>query len=64
MFLSSQIDPRYPTKITWDGVVQLLADLGLRADNILVLIIAWKCDAETQCEFSEEEFTQGMYRLG
>ena len=29
-----------------------------------VLIIAWKFKAQTQCEFSKEEFLTGMVELG
>ena len=32
--------------------------------NIQVLIIAWKFKAQTQCEFSREEFLGGMSELG
>lgn len=51
-------------KISIDGVERLLTDLELEADSILVLILAWKCRASAQCEFTREEFYRGLYELG
>lgn len=51
-------------KISIEGVENLLADLQLEANSILVLILAWKCRAETQCEFSKQEFYTGLRELG
>lgn len=51
-------------KITVEGVERLLADLELAPDSILVLILAWKCRASNQCEFTREEFYAGMMQLG
>lgn len=50
-------------KISIEGVEKLLADLQLEADSILVLILAWKCQAARQCEFSKEEFARGLMEL-
>ena len=47
-----------------DGVCRFLEDLGLNPESRIVLIIAWKFKAETQCEFTREEFYQGMTELG
>lgn len=52
-----------PDTILVDGVESLLSDLELEADSILVLILAWKCQAKTQCEFSREEFFKGLREL-
>ncbi|CAK9292935.1 unnamed protein product [Gordionus sp. m RMFG-2023] len=54
----------HENKIGPDGVVKLLDDLRLTPDNVLVLIMAWKFQAATQCEFSKEEFTHGMFNIG
>lgn len=51
-------------KITVEGIERLLSDLELEADSILVLILAWKCRASTQCEFTREEFYKGLIELG
>ncbi|XP_037940377.1 DCN1-like protein [Teleopsis dalmanni] len=51
-------------KICSDGVIKLLDDLELSPDSKLVLIIAWKFHAEVQCEFSRDEFVNGMFELG
>lgn len=50
-------------KISIDGIELLLTDLQLEADSILVLILAWKCQAATQCEFTREEFYRGIVGL-
>ncbi|XP_074658148.1 DCN1-like protein 1 [Tubulanus polymorphus] len=51
-------------KITSEGIIKLLNDLGLQPENRVVLIIAWKFKAATQCEFTKEEFYNGMTELG
>ncbi|XP_035717540.1 DCN1-like protein 1 isoform X1 [Vespa mandarinia] len=57
-------DPNEPDKITADGIMKFLDDLGLSPESKLVLIIAWKFRAETQCEFTKDEFMNGMMDLG
>lgn len=57
-------DPTEPEKITADGVVRFLDELGLDPASIIVLIIAWKFNASTQCEFTHDEFSHGMLELG
>ncbi|KAF7997882.1 hypothetical protein HCN44_009280 [Aphidius gifuensis] len=57
-------DPSEPDKITEDGIMKFLDDLGLSPESRLVLIIAWKFRAETQCEFTRDEFMTGMNELG
>ena len=51
-------------KMLAEGVAQFLADLQLDPRSITVLILAWKFNAETQCEFTLEEFLSGMLGLG
>lgn len=57
-------DPHDQNKITSDGVVKFLDDLRLSPESKLVLIIAWKFRAQTQCEFSKDEFINGFIDLG
>lgn len=57
-------DPSDPNKISSDGIVRFLDDLRLSPESKLVLIIAWKFKAETQCEFTKEEFVNGFIDLG
>lgn len=57
-------DPYETDKMMADGVCRFLEDLGLNPESRTVLIIAWKFKAETQCEFTREEFYQGMTELG
>ena len=47
-----------------DGVVRLLEDLKLDPASRLVLLMAWKFQAAAQCEFSRDEFVNGMIDLG
>ncbi|KAK9513055.1 hypothetical protein O3M35_001335 [Rhynocoris fuscipes] len=57
-------DPTEPDKMTADGIMRFLDDLMLSPDSKLVLIIAWKFKAATQCEFTKDEFVSGMIELG
>ncbi|XP_068154963.1 DCN1-like protein 1 [Drosophila tropicalis] len=57
-------DPNDLQKISSQGVIRFLEDLELSPDSKLVLIIAWKFHAEVQCEFSRDEFVNGMCDLG
>lgn len=58
------LDPSELNKINAEGVMRLLDDLKLPPDSILVLIIAWKCQAVAQCEFTKQEFLSGMVKMG
>lgn len=57
-------DVNDPQKIASEGVVKFLEDLQLSPESRLVLIIAWKFRAQTQCEFSRDEFINGFCDLG
>lgn len=57
-------DASEPNKIQVDGVMRLLDDLDLSPDSRLVLILAWKLRAATQCEFTRDEFINGFTELG
>ncbi|ROT80843.1 hypothetical protein C7M84_000403 [Penaeus vannamei] len=57
-------DASEPNKILVDGVMRLLDDLDLSPDSRLVLILAWKLRAATQCEFTRDEFMNGLTELG
>lgn len=50
-------------KISIEGVENLLHDLELEPDSILVLILAWRCQAARQCEFTRKEFYKGLKDL-
>lgn len=58
------LDSSEPDKINADGIMKFLDDLSLSPESKSVLIIAWKFKAETQCEFTKEEFINGMTDLG
>lgn len=45
------------------GINRLLTDLGYEATDRRVLVLAWKFTAQTQCEFSLDEWVKGMTAL-
>jgi DCN1-like protein 1/2 len=49
-----------PGRIGPNGVVRLLSDLKVDPSDRSVLILAWKLNAGTQCEFTEDEWYKGM----
>lgn len=51
-------------KMLAEGVSRFCEDVGLDPTSITVLLIAWKFQAATQCEFSRKEFVEGMSTLG
>ena len=44
--------------------MKFLEDLGLNPESRAVLLLAWKFKAATQCEFTKDEFLNGMVDLG
>ena len=57
-------DPHEDDKITAEGMMRFLDDLGLNPESRTVLILAWKFGAATQCVFTKEEFLNGLMELG
>ncbi|CAJ1071939.1 DCN1-like protein isoform 2 [Xyrichtys novacula] len=57
-------DPHDDNKIGIDGIQLFCDDLSLDPASISVLLIAWKFRAATQCEFSKQEFMDGMAEQG
>mmetsp|Transcript_8765 Transcript_8765/g.28932 ORF Transcript_8765/g.28932 Transcript_8765/m.28932 type:complete len:170 (-) Transcript_8765:24-533(-) len=47
-----------------EGVGRLCEDLQVDPSDPVMLVIAWHLRAATMCEFTEEEFTGGLTRLG
>lgn len=58
------LDPHDDNKIGIDGIQLFCDDLGLDPASISVLLIAWKFRAATQCEFTKQEFMEGMTEQG
>lgn len=52
-------DPAEPM-ILVDGTERLCQDLGVDPSDIVTLVIAWKCGCREMCEWTEEEFVQGL----
>ncbi|KAI6231231.1 Defective in cullin neddylation protein [Aphelenchoides besseyi] len=46
-----------------NGVVKLCRDLGIEVESMSALVLAWKMEAETQCEFSLAEFRKGLRKM-
>lgn len=61
---STCLDPHDDNKIGIDGIQQFCDDLTLDPASLSVLLIAWKFRAATQCEFSKQEFMDGMAAQG
>ena len=57
-------DPEEHEKITAEGMMKFLEDLQLNPESRVVLILAWKFKAATQCEFTRDEFVDGMLQMG
>lgn len=45
-------------------MMSFLDDLGLNPESHIVLVLAWKLKAATQCEFTRDEFVNGLVELG
>lgn len=56
-------DTNDQNRITAEGMIRFIQDLGLAPDSRLVLVLAWKLNAQTQCEFTRDEFINGMNEL-
>uniref|UniRef100_A0AC34F5Y3 Defective in cullin neddylation protein n=1 Tax=Panagrolaimus sp. ES5 TaxID=591445 RepID=A0AC34F5Y3_9BILA len=65
MFKAYGDDPtdELPGKIGPNGIFRLLSDLQVDPSDRSVLILAWKLKATTQCEFSKDEWIQGMENI-
>ncbi|XP_015123453.1 DCN1-like protein 3 [Diachasma alloeum] len=46
-----------------DGIERLCDDLQLSPDDFKVLVLAWKLDAEQMCQFTRQEFVNGLKLL-
>ncbi|XP_003738879.2 DCN1-like protein 3 [Galendromus occidentalis] len=46
-----------------EGICQLCEDLELEADDFRILVLAWYCQASQMCQFTREEFTNGLLGL-
>ncbi|OQR84745.1 hypothetical protein ACHHYP_12993 [Achlya hypogyna] len=53
-----------PDCILDDGILKFCEDIGIDAQDIVVLVIAWKMKAATMCTFTKKEFMHGMKELG
>ncbi|KAG9160947.1 hypothetical protein Leryth_023541 [Lithospermum erythrorhizon] len=56
-------DP-YADMITADGITLFCNDLQVDPQDILQLVISWHMKAATMCEFSKQEFIDGLQSIG
>mmetsp|Transcript_4791 Transcript_4791/g.8693 ORF Transcript_4791/g.8693 Transcript_4791/m.8693 type:complete len:252 (-) Transcript_4791:144-899(-) len=52
------------TMILAEGVGQFCEDLEVDPSDVVLLVVSWHMNAATMCEFSREEFINGMASLG
>lgn len=50
--------------ISVNGVLQFIDDLGLQADDVVLLVFAWHLKAKEMGTFTKEEFIGGLRTLG
>ncbi|MFH4978229.1 hypothetical protein AB6A40_004938 [Gnathostoma spinigerum] len=62
-YANDRQDEQDPSRIGPHGMLRFLTDLSLEPTDRTVLILAWKLNAQTQCEFSWQEFSVGMTEL-
>ena len=44
-------------------MMRFLEDLNLDPESLVVLLLAWKFKGATQCEFTRDEFSNGMIEV-
>lgn len=58
----SYADSSKPTTITYDGILRLLKDLGIDAEDIMSLIFAWQINAQIS-EISRDDFIKSCTKM-
>ncbi|KAG8468293.1 hypothetical protein KFE25_013376 [Diacronema lutheri] len=51
-------------KIDVEGMQRFCDDLGVDPSDPVMLVLAWRLNATTMCEFGRKEFVDGMSKLG
>ena len=46
-----------------DGIINFCGDIGIDAEDVVVLVISWYMKAENMCVYTREEFDRGMREL-
>ncbi|KAJ4462654.1 putative leucine zipper protein [Paratrimastix pyriformis] len=52
-------DPNEPM-ISIAGTEQMCQELGVEPDDVVMLVVAWRCHCKEMCEWTEEEFVDGL----
>ena len=64
-FDSYREDPEdSPDAFEDEGIEKFCSDIGIDPQDVAVLIISWKMEAETMCIYTREEFVKGMEAMG
>lgn len=61
---SNYQDPKDANRITVEGMVRFLGDVQVDPSSKACLLLVWRLQAKTPCEFTREEFMEGMIALG
>ena len=57
-------DEEEPTTITDEGIEKFCSALGIDTQDVTILLVAWKMNAENMCVFTYEEWSKGMAAVG
>ena len=58
------VDEDDPECITDDGIEKFCSDLSIDTQDVAILLIAWKMDAENMCVFTFDEWEKGLTVMG
>jgi hypothetical protein len=47
-------------KFSVDGIQSLASDIGIDPNDPVLFVFAWKCNCQTICEFTKQEFLTGL----
>lgn len=62
-FFDAYKDPNRDS-ILAEGIIRMCEDLGVNPEDIVMLILSWRMGAETMGEWSWDDFSCGMEKLG
>ncbi|CAN0437652.1 unnamed protein product, partial [Hapterophycus canaliculatus] len=57
-------DPEEKDSILDEGIQQFYTELGVDTQDLVVLIVSWKMEAEEMCVYTREEWQRGMSEMG
>lgn len=57
------VDEESPDCITDDGILNFCKELGIDAQDPVILALSWYMEAEAMCVFTRQEFVRGLEKL-